>query len=186
MKPKKRKCKNKGCNNSFEQYNSLISWCSPKCGFEISQVKLKEKEVKEWKQRKKSLKEKVKTLSQYEQEAKASFQHWIRLRDKDLPCISCGKYNTTDWSGGHYFPAGIYSGLIFYEKNCHKQCNSHCNMYLSGNLLEYRKGLIKRYGEDYVKELEFLSDSKRLYKYTKKELIGIKLKYDILIKEMKL
>ena len=183
MKPKKRKCK--VCSNYFEQYNSLISWCSPKCGFELSQSKLKEKESRDWKQRKKTLKEKTKTLSQYESEAKKSFQHWIRLRDKDLPCISCNQHNTKDWSGGHYFPAGIYSGMIFNEKNCHKQCNSHCNMFLSGNLLEYRKGLIKRYGEDYVNNLESLSDSKRVYKYTKQELIAIKLKYDIKIKELK-
>ena len=58
-------------------------------------------------------------------------------------------------------------------------------MFLSGNLLEYRKGLVKRYGEDYVNNLESLSDSKRLYKYTKKELIAIKLKYDLKIKELK-
>lgn len=183
MKPKVKKCN--VCKTEFNQYNSLISWCSTKCGYELSQSKLKQKESREWKKRKKALKEKVKTLSQYEQDAKKSFQHFIRLRDKNLPCISCGGFSENDWAGGHYFPAGIYSGLIFNEKNCHKQCNSHCNMYLSGNLLEYRKGLVKRFGSDYVDDLENLSDSKRLYKYSKKELIAIKLKYDLKIKELK-
>ena len=184
MKPKIKKCKNKGCENKFEQFNSLISWCSSKCGYELSQVKLKEKESKEWKQRKNALKDKIKTLSQYEIDAKKSFQKWVRLRDSDLPCISCGNSNAKDWAGGHYFSAGTYSGMMFNERNVHKQCNTYCNMMLSGNLLEYRKGLINRFGNEFVNELESESDAKRSYKYTKHELIAIKLKYDILIKEI--
>ena len=41
MNIKKRKCKNKGCNNTFHQYNSIQTWCSPKCGAEIAQAKVK-------------------------------------------------------------------------------------------------------------------------------------------------
>jgi hypothetical protein len=48
------------------------------------------KNLKEF-QEKAVLKDKLKTLSDYEKDAKKSFQHWIRLRDKNLPCISCGK-----------------------------------------------------------------------------------------------
>ncbi|MFA9202356.1 MAG: recombination protein NinG, partial [Candidatus Nanopelagicaceae bacterium] len=79
------------------------------------------------KKEKSILKEKLKTLSDLEAEAKKSFQRYVRLRDKDLPCISCNNLNTNDWAGGHYFSAGIYSGLMFDERNCHKQCNTHCN-----------------------------------------------------------
>lgn len=131
------------------------------------------------------LKEKLKTLSDYEKDAKKSFQKFIRLRDANLPCISCNNSKTTDWAGGHYFSAGMYSRFMFDERNCHKQCNTHCNKYLSGNLIEYRKGLIKRYGISFVEELEALSDEKRNYKYTKEELIAKKLEYDIKIKEIK-
>lgn len=184
MKPKIKKCKNKDCDNSFEQYNSLVQWCSTKCGFEISQVKLKEKESKEWKQRKKSLKEKVKTLGQYEMDAKKSYQLWVRLRDKELPCISCNEYVKDLWDGGHYFKAELFSGLIFDPRNCHKQCRK-CNRYDGGNEIQYRLGLVKRFGKEFVETLEEDSIDKRVYKYTKKELIAIKLKYDILIKELK-
>lgn len=131
----------------------------------------------------KELKEKLMTLSDYEREAKKSFQKFIRLRDKDLPCISCGK-KTNDPAGGHFYPAGIYSGLMFNENNCHLQCNTHCNKFLSGNILEYRKGLIKRYGEQFVIDLDNLADEKRNYKYSKEELIAKKLQYDIKIKEL--
>ncbi len=146
--------------------------------------KVKAKQTKDWQKEKKVLKTALKTLSELEAEAKKSFQKYIRLRDKDLPCISCGNVNTADWAGGHYFSAGMYSGLIFDERNCHKQCNTYCNCQLSGNLLEYRKGLINRFGFQFVNQLEVDSDRLRNYKWTREQLIAKKLKYDIKIKEL--
>jgi len=180
---KNKKCK--VCQTIFTPIQFAQAVCNYKCAIIHSKNLKQQKEQREWKQEKAVLKDKLKTLSQYESEAKKSFQHWIRLRDKNLPCISCNNSNTKDWAGGHYYSAGKYSGFMFDERNCHKQCNSHCNKFLSGNLLEYRKGLIKRYGNDFVEQLESESDSKRDYKYTKEELIAKKLKYDILIKEIK-
>jgi len=179
IKIKPRRCKI--CQTIFTPARQLQGVCSYQCA-KVYADKLKANKAK---QEKKVLKEKLKTLSEYEADAKKAFQRFIRYRDKDLPCISCGNASPTDWAGGHFYSAGMYSGLMFDERNCHKQCNSHCNKFLSGNLLEYRKGLIKRYGNDFVNELDAISDSKRDYKYTKAELIAKKLKYDILIKEMK-
>ena len=73
---------------------------------------------------------------------------------------------------------------MFNPVNCHKQCNTFCNKHLSGNLLEYRKGLIERYGITYVEKLESLADSGRYKKYTKEELIQVKKTYDNLIKHL--
>jgi hypothetical protein len=129
------------------------------------------------------LRQKLKTLGQFEAEAKKSFQKYVRLRDKDLNCISCGTEKAKTWHGSHYFSANLYSGLIFNEKNVHKSCD-YCNVFLHGNLLEYRKGLIKRYGWQYVAELEIIADLNRVYKYTKDELINIKKLYDAKIKEL--
>jgi len=180
---KLKKCK--VCSQKFvlERFNQQT--CDYKCAIQLAKNKQKEKEQKEWKAEKAILKDKLKTLGQYEAEAKKAFQKWIRMRDDKQPCISCGNMKTTDWAGGHYFSAGKYSGLMFDERNCHKQCNTHCNKFLAGNLLEYRKGLIKRYGIEFVEQLESESDSKRDYKFTKAELISKKLKYDILVKQMK-
>jgi len=136
-----------------------------------------------WKEQKKVLKEKVKTLSDYEAEAKKSFQKWVRLRDENLPCISCGTTKDVEYAGGHYFKAEIYSGLIFDERNCNKQCNAYCNKYRDGAQAEYRIGLAERYGKDFVEQLEADSIIKRQYKFSKSELIEIKQKYDLKIKE---
>ena len=130
----------------------------------------------------KQMKESVKTLSQYEDEAKKVFQKWVRLRDKDLPCISCGTMKNVEYAGGHYFKASLYSGLIFDERNVHKQCNAYCNKRLDGAQAEYRIGLVNRYGNEYVEQLEADSIIKRNYKYTKDELIEIKNVYNEKIK----
>ena len=149
--------------------------------FERLKIKNKKKSDNAFKS---DLRQKLKTLSDYEAEAKKVFQKYIRLRDEGLNCISCNNPNPKDWSGGHYFPAGVYSGLIFDERNCHAQCNSYCNMYLSGNLSAYRIGLVNRYGKEFVEGLEADSIIKRNYKYTKYELIEIKKKYEAKIKEL--
>lgn len=179
---KDKKCKI--CKEIFTPVQFAQSVCGYKCAIKHSK-KLKElKNQREWKAEKAILKDNIKTLSQYEADAKKVFQKYVRMRDKDKPCISCNNINATDWAGGHFYSAGMYSGLMFDERNCHKQCNSHCNKFLSGNLLEYRKGLIKRYGKEFVTELDEISNEKKNYKYTKQELIAKKLQYEIKIKEL--
>lgn len=130
----------------------------------------------------KQMKENVKKLSDYEAEAKKAFQKWIRLRDKDLPCISCNRTDDVIYAGGHYFKAEVYSGLIFDERNVHKQCNAYCNKFRDGAQAEYRIGLVNRYGKEYVEQLEAESVNKRVYKFTKQELIDIKKFYSEKIK----
>jgi hypothetical protein len=104
------------------------------------------------------------------------------LRDSDKPCISCNSTTADTFDGGHFYKAEVYSGLIFNENNCHKQCRK-CNRFMNGNELNYRKGLIARYGIDYVTNLDNICDINRVKKYTKEELIAKKLQYDIKIKE---
>ena len=145
--------------------------------------KVKAKQTKDWQKEKKSLKTALKTLSELEAEAKKSFQKYIRLRDKDLPCVSCGVNETELWDGGHYKKAEIYSGVIFNEMNCHKQCRK-CNRFLGGNELNYRTGLIQRYSEKEVNEIEQLANDTRQFKFTREQLIAKKLQYDIKIKEL--
>jgi hypothetical protein len=93
-KQTKRKCKI--CQLVFDIKQPLQAVCSYKCAIEYSKKLKANKEANEWKKQKAVLKEKVKTLSQYEAESKKSFQKFIRLRDADLPCISCNNSNTND------------------------------------------------------------------------------------------
>lgn len=88
--------------------------------------------------------------------ARLRFNKFIRERDKGLPCISCGKPEFDH--AGHYYAAGSIPSLRFDEDNIHGQC-AGCNTFRHGNLIEYRKGLVERYGEDYVKVLDIKADA---------------------------
>ena len=177
---KLKKCK--VCSQKFvlERFNQQT--CDYKCAIELAKRNNIQKEAKDWKVKKAILKDNLKTLGQYEQDAKKSFQKWVRMRDDKQPCISCGVKETDLFDGGHYFKAELFSGLIFDERNCHKQCRK-CNRFLNGNELQYRSGLISRYGIEFVDQLESESNEKRNYKFTKDELIAKKMQYDIKIKE---
>lgn len=165
-------------------YKTTAKVCSVTCALQYNldhpdEIKpyFQIKEKKEWNKQKKAIKGKLKTLSELEKEAKKEFQSWIRKRDQRKPCVSCGcRLNKTNTHASHYFAAGQYSGYMFDERNCHSSC-VQCNTFLHGNLLNYRKGLIERYGQIYVDELEFGAHEKRNYKYTREELIEIKNKY---------
>jgi len=94
-----------------------------------------------------------KTIPQLIKLADKYFHAWIRKRDAGLPCISCGAYNTSDAS--HFYSAGHYPALRFNSDNVHLACK-RCNLFLSGNLIEYRKNLIKKIGIERVEKLDFL------------------------------
>lgn len=180
--PKPRKCK--VCQTVFIPKQFMQITCSINCAITYAKTLKKNKAKADWKIEKAVLKDKLKTLGQYEVEAKKSFQKWVRLRDEGLNCISCGGNDKDLWDGGHFKKAEIYSGVIFHPDNCHRQCRK-CNRFLNGNELMYRKGLIERYGLEFTENIENLANETRNYKYTKAELIAKKLQYDILIKEMK-
>lgn len=82
--------------------------------------------------------------------AQETFNRWIRERDKDKGCISCG--GPVDHAG-HYLSQGHHSAFRFNELNVNAQC-CRCNTFLHGNLINYRAGLVKRYGENKVLMLE--------------------------------
>jgi hypothetical protein len=171
------------CKKDFLPTRPLQCVCSLSCSISLAKKKQEKKEEKDWQKRKKEGKESLKKLSQYEEEAKRVFQKWVRFRDADLPCISCGCITTPQWDGGHYFKAEIYSGLIFHEDNVNKQC-CRCNKNLHGNEANYRIGLVKKIGEERVKELEAISITLRQYKYTKEQLLEIKEEYKQKLKEL--
>lgn len=173
-----KKCKK--CGSNFKQYNTTDKYCIP-CAIQIARDKQEEKK-RTWPDRKKKMKEKLKTRTQKINEVRSIFQKYIRLRDKDKPCISCGTPSATKWDAGHYLKAELYTGLIFNEDNCHKQCQ-RCNQYGGGMQVEYRIGLVDRIGEDAVNTLEASKDNLRVYRWEDTELSELKEKYKKLVKK---
>ena len=104
--------------------------------------------------------------------AQIVFNRWIRRRDEGLPCISCGSYETAHAS--HYFSVGQFSGLRFDEVNVNASCVK-CNTWLHGNLAMYRIGLVRKYGEEAVKDLE--ERAGQLHKWDRETLENLINKY---------
>jgi hypothetical protein len=121
--------------------------------------------------------EKLMTKTDYAKLAQAAFNAWIRFRDRDKPCISCGRDHQGQYHAGHYRTTAAAPQLRFNTHNVHKQC-SVCNNHKSGNIVEYRINLIRRIGEEKVRMLESNQDFarydidylKRLTKIFKKRL----------------
>jgi hypothetical protein len=143
-------------------------------------LKSHEKRVKADRKETREKKQALKTRSQWMKEAQVEFNRYVRLRDADLPCISCGRFHTGQYHAGHYLTVGSRPELRFCELNVHKQCSA-CNNYLSGNIVAYRMALVKRIGLDQVDWLEGKHEPKH---YTIDDLKAIKAKYKTLCREL--
>jgi hypothetical protein len=88
------------------------------------------------------------------------FNEYIRRRDRANSCISCCRFHTGQYHAGHYRTVGANPELRFNDRNCHKQCSA-CNNHLSGNIVNYRITLIRRFGVQFVEYLEGPHEPKR-------------------------
>jgi Bacteriophage Lambda NinG protein len=137
------------CGTKFTPARPLQMVCGWECGVaygKTQKVKQERKEIRE-------AKIKAKCRADWMREAQQAFNKFIRLRDDSEPCISCGRFHQGQYHAGHLRSTKAAPELRFSEHNVHKQCSA-CNTHLSGNILEYRLGLIARYGQSYVDELE--------------------------------
>lgn len=127
-------------------------------------------------------KEAIKTLVDLKREAQQALNRWIvHVRDKDRPCISCGRHHEGAWHAGHYLSRGAAPQHALNPLNVWKQC-APCNTYLHGNQAAYRMRLVELIGADAVEALE--SDNAPR-KWTREELTAIRDEYRAKLKEMK-
>lgn len=175
-KPKPKKCK--VCKESFSPWVSTMRACSPECALVLVREDQEKKKRKELKERKKA----ARPRSWYVKDAQKWFNKFIRLRDKDEPCICCDRPPTNDiqWHAGHLLTTGARPEHRFNENNCHKQ-TSYCNNFLSGNVAEYRKRLVKKIGLEAVEAMEQDHEPK---KYTIDDLKELIVKYKAKCKEI--
>lgn len=175
-KPSRRTCKI--CKTKFITTFDNVWWCCPEHGYEYSQFLLAKKKAdserkrkEEAQQERRSLKvrkDALKSKSQWDKDAQAAFNRYIRIRDEGKPCVSCGsplvgKSNYLTGSAidaSHYRSRGAASHLKFNVFNVHSSC-TRCNRQLSGNAVEYRIRLIVRIGLERVELLESDNEPRR-------------------------
>lgn len=169
---KKRKCKE--CGKKFEPLNNNQYLCS----FECLKGYNSEKKVKE---RVRGIKKELKDISYYRELLQVIFNTFVRLRDREEPCISCGAY-TNGGHASHFFSVGGFPSVRFNEDNVHKSCVK-CNTHLHGNLAEYELRLIKKIGKRRFTKLT--DEATRSNKLTIEELKELIKKYRGRINEIK-
>lgn len=98
-------------------------------------------------------KEALKTWADWHADAQKAVNAMVRARDAGEPCISCGKPWQPDFQAGHYRSRGAAKNLALDERNIHGQC-IQCNLHKHGNGIDFRLGLIGRYGVAYVEAIE--------------------------------
>lgn len=164
------------CREQFKRFSGTATVCSVKCAL----AKVEQKKLKEFKARTRRLKAEFKSRGDWLKEAQDIFNTYIRLRDRNQPCISCQSHDRKKWNAGHYKSVGSSPELRFNEFNVHKQCEQ-CNSYQSGNQVNYRIYLIQKIGIEMVEDLEgphsplkltidAIKDIKSVYKKKTKEL----------------
>ncbi|UBH60586.1 recombination protein NinG [Proteus vulgaris] len=193
QKLRRRRCKI--CREWFIPKQSFQNWCSPEHGFELSEqrknkdrekalAKLKKENQKKEREAKDKLKARklaVKPLSYFTKQAQTAFNAFIRERDKNEPCISCGRFHEGQYHAGHYRTTGANPELRFDEDNCHKQC-APCNNHLSGNIENYTPRLIEKIGQE---RFDRLMGSHELPKWKREDYERIRDHYRAKLKELK-
>ena len=171
----RRKCAHKACRQWFHPVRDGQVVCSFECASAIGkeqtskareaaqqkEAQRQRTEEKAGRQRRKARLAELRPNGYYKARAQQAFNAFIRARDADLPCISCGETNPPDlhggqWDCGHFKTVGANPELRFEERNAHKQCKS-CNAgagkYTAKEATvaqQYEAGPVARYGQDYV------------------------------------
>lgn len=181
------KCK--VCKNEYQRLRPLQKVCSPLCAMSHAREQLQKKVQTEAKADRKEVAAKLdamRTKPQLTKLAQTAFNEFIRERDYGNPCICCGKPVPNDGrsnavDAGHYRSVGSAPHLRFDEKNCHAQLK-HCNQYLAGNHVNYRKGLIEKIGQ---RDVDLLEADQTIRKYTKEGLQEIARHYKAEARKLK-
>lgn len=161
----------KVCGHKYEAWSAaraLNRFCGPVCAAKFGQAKRDEERAKARRLANRQAREALKTRGDWVREAQSAVNSYVRERDYGRACISChslppetSTLTIQAFDAGHYRSRGAAPHLRFHLLNIHSQCKQ-CNRDLSGNVVEMRKGMVARLGEDRVQAIEH-DDTPRQY-----------------------
>lgn len=165
VKPKTCARSKGGCGERFTPARPLQDACGPICALAMAAARRQKQEARaalEDRKQTRAQLEALKSLKELRAEAQAAFNRFIRLRDRRAghACICCGQpLNWTssltggDVDAGHFLSRGARPELAFDERNVNAQ-RKGCNRTGGTTYPKFRAGMVARYGEDVVAELE--------------------------------
>ena len=152
-------CANRQCRKRFEVEREGQTCCCADCAIAYASTQTEKIERKNRKIAKDKKKADNKAKREFKEnelqyilaKTQKACNEWVRLRDRNMPCISCGT-TKAKWDAGHYSNS-TNSTLRFNTINLRKQC-FRCNQVLSANLINYKANLIKLIGAKRVDQLD--------------------------------
>jgi hypothetical protein len=175
------------CREPFTPARPSAKVCGPKCAEAFGIAAGLKAERKSERKSDAARKDALKRRADWLAETQVAFNAWVRYRDRDLPCICCGKsFPDSDlpggaWDAGHYLSRGHAPHLRYDERNVHRQVKGHNRP--GGTTREsFRRGMVARIGLEAVEALE-ADDTPR--KYTVDELRAIKALYEQKLKQLR-
>lgn len=166
--PRSRTCEASDCCVKFKPSRPFVTWCSPDCGVKVSEQRQEKRERLAFRDRKAA----ARPLVWYINKAKNAVHAYIRKRDKNEPCISCGRWHDGQWHSGHFNSVGSHPELRFEYDNIHKQCQP-CNAHKGGNRAGYEPRLIAKIGQERV---DWLNGPHAPAHFTREQLLAIEAK----------
>lgn len=196
--PKKKSCPI--CKSEYLPWSSTQKTChNGQCGLTFSRQQKVEKEAREIRKQERLQRDDLrqrrlalKTDRELRAEAQREFNGFIRARDFDQPCISCGETNPPDlhggqWDCGHFKTVGGFPELRFVECNAYRQCKS-CNAGAAKYGAKaasvermYQESLVRRYGQELV---DWLDGPHEMTNYRRDDFIRIRDEYRQKTKEL--
>jgi hypothetical protein len=150
MANSKRKCKS--CGEYVRAYVITPKgvFCNIDSAVKYSYAnKSKGAEIQRKEQKKKDIvrKKELLTRSQWYQKLQTVVNKYVRFRDKDKSCCSCGACGEhLKYDAGHYIAVGSNMDLRFELTNIHLQCSVKCNQFGRGMPVEYGEFIKAIYG----------------------------------------
>lgn len=141
--PKEKKCVI--CEVSFMPSKTTQRVCGLQCSIVFAKNK-------GWKERKKLIGEKLKTLSDWQKDLEKPINKICCLIDFGTGCISCNGQTTPQC--GHFHSVKSNPSIRYNLHNLHLQ-DYNCNCAKGSNVQKYDLGLINRYGKEYWEFAKF-------------------------------
>jgi hypothetical protein len=171
---KPRPCKQ--CGSVFTPPRPLAYICSPGCASKyVKAVKKADKAQT------KARKEAIKTRADWHADAQKAVNAMVRARDAGEPCISCNAPWEPTFQAGHYRSRGAAKNLALDPRNIAAQC-VQCNLHRHGNAIDFRLGLIGRYGVEFVEAIEADNEPRH---HSIDDLRAIRAEHIAMVKQLK-
>lgn len=111
---------------------------------------------------------------------------YIRERDRGHSCPACNAQWNPDFQASHIYPSSKFPSLRFDEDNIFGN-DVGCNIFKEGNIENFRIGIIKLKGKDFMDALDAKAEKckQTLHKWESDYLIAIRKQYQQKLKDLK-